>query len=892
MREWLARVLDWLRRDRLDSELADELRFHHQHLERDTRADGKADAHHAARRQLGNLTRAREDARDRWSVPWLDHLQQDIRYALRGLRRSPGFTTAVVLTLGLGLGANAAMFNVIDQLMLRPFPYLREPAQVKRVYLRMPGRERLLNRESFPYSRYRDLQRWTTSFTQYAAFYSEELAVGTGDASRPRPIAAVSASFFDFFDAPPAVGRYFTAAEDSIPRGVPVAVLSHAYWHSAYGGRDVIGEPIQIDNMRCTIIGVAPEGFIGVADGPAPDVYMPITAFGATRPGGSSAEFWRRYVWDWAEMMVRVRPGVPATQANADLTQAYIRSRDVARTIHPFLPRTDPVRPLAVAGALKTAAGPYPGLESRTLVWIAGVAAVVLLIACANVANLFLARALRRRREIALRVALGVSRRRLLGQSLTESLVLSLIGCVVGVGIAQWGGVALRQLFLPADASVDIVTDWRTLGIALGAAIVAGLTTGFAPVLLADRRDIVGTLKAGVREGTYQRSRLRSTLLVTQVVLSVVLLVGAGLFVRSLGRLRALPLGYDANPVLMARWDRRGEQMSTDARVLLRRQMLETARAIPGVEHAAIASNVPLQGTSTMGLYMTGVDSVARLGRFTYQTASDDFFLTTGTRILRGRGITTEDRLGAPSVMVVSDAMARVLWPNRDPLGECLRVGADSMPCTRVVGIAENAVHDPLKDQPLRYYLPLEQWPNEGGSLLLVRMRGDAAAQSETVRRSLQAIMPGQQYVTVQPMTNLLDAQRRSWRVGATMFVAFGGLALVVAAIGLYGVIAYNVGQRMHELGVRIALGAQGPDVFRLVVGDGVRLAVAGVVIGCALAISAARWIEPLLFQQSVKDPSVFGMVSVVLLGVALIASAVPALRAMRADPNTVLRSD
>src|SRR5690349_11145758 len=208
MREWLARVLDWMRRDRLDSELADELHFHHQHLERDARASGHDDAHHAARRQLGNLTRAREDARDRWGVPWLDQLQQDIRYALRGLRRSPGFTTAVVLTLGLGLGANAAMFNVIDQLMLRPFPYLRDPAHVKRVYLRLPGRERLLTRESFPYARYLDLQRWTTSFSQYAAFYSEELAVGTGDASRPRPIAAVSASFFEFFDAPPSVGRY------------------------------------------------------------------------------------------------------------------------------------------------------------------------------------------------------------------------------------------------------------------------------------------------------------------------------------------------------------------------------------------------------------------------------------------------------------------------------------------------------------------------------------------------------------------------------------------------------------------------------------------------------------------------------------------------------------
>ena len=892
MREWLARLLDWLRRDRLDAELTDELRFHRERLERDAHAAGAPDAQHAARLQLGNVTRVREAARERWSIPWLDQLQQDIRYAMRGLRRAPGFTAAVVLTLGLGLGANAAMFNVIDQLMLRPFPYLRDPANVQRVYLRMPGRERFVSRESFPYSRYLDLQRWTTSFSQYAAFFPTVHAVGTGDASRERPIAAVSASYFDFFDARPALGRYFVAAEDSIPNGVRVAVLSFAFWNAAYGGRDVIGESIQIDNMRCTIVGVTPEGFVGVADGSPPDVYMPITAYGATRPGNSSVEFWRRYTWDWAEMMVRLEPGVSVAQANADLTQAFIRSRDAARAIHSFMPRTDPVRPVAVVGAIKTAAGPYPGLESRTLVWIAGVAGVVLLIACANVANLYLARALRRRREIALRVALGVTQRRLIAQSLTEGLVLSLIGCAVGIGIAQWGGLALQRLFLPSGAALDIVTDWRTLGIAVGAAMFAGVVTGFAPVVLSERGDLVSTLKAGAREGTYQRSRLRSSLLVMQVVLSVVLLVGAGLFVRSLNRLRDLRLGYDVSPVLMARWDRRGEDMSTADRVIQRRRLLEAARAIPGVEHAAVASNIPLQGTSTMPLFITGIDSVARLGRFTYQTASDDYFSTIGTRILRGRGITPEDRVGAPPVVVVSDAMAAVLWPRRDPLGECIRVGADSMPCARVVGIAENTVHDPVKDQPLRYYLPLEQWPNEGGSMLVLRMRGQLESQAETVRQALQATMPGQQYVTVQPMMTLLDGKRRSWHVGATMFVAFGVLALIVAAVGLYGVIAYNVGQRMHELGVRIALGAQRTDVMRLVVGHGVRLSIAGVAVGSAIAFAAERGIEPLLFRQSARDPAVLGTVGAVLIVVALVASAVPALRAMRADPNTVLRSD
>jgi predicted permease len=815
-----------------------------------------------------------------------------MRYAMRGLRRSPGFAVAVVLTLGLGLGANAAMFNVIDQLMFRPYRYLRDPASVNRVYLRMPGAQRFLGRESFPYARYLDLEKWTTSFSQTAAFFPVTVAVGTGDASLERPIAAVSASYFDFFDARPVLGRYFAAAEDATPSGAQVAVLGYEFWKAEFGGRDVRGESIQVDNVLCTIIGVAPKGFVGVADGSAPTVFIPITTFGAHQPGGSSVEYWRRYTWDWAEMMVRRKPGVSAEQASADLTLAYIRSRDAARAIHSFMPRRDKARPIAIAGALKVAAGPYPGLEARTLIWVSGVAVIVLLIACANVANLFFARALRRRREVALRIALGVSRARLIAQSLTESLTLSMLGCAVGLVFAQWGGLALRRLVLPDATALDVGTDWRTLGIAVVAALVAGVLMSFAPVLLAGRSDLTNTLKSGMREGTYQRSRLRSALLVCQGALSVLLLVGAGLFVRSLDHVRDMRLGYDVSPVLMAQWQRRGAEMTTAERMVLRRRLLDVAQRIAGVESAAFVSNVPLQGTSTMSLFVPGIDSVARLGRFTYQSASVDYFGTMGTRILRGRSFTNSDVAGAPTVVVVSESMARRLWPAQNALGQCVRVGADTMPCSTVVGIAEDAVHDPVADQPMRYYLPIEQFPTEGGSLLVLRTRGQPGAMAETVRRALQAEMPGQQYVTVQPMTNLFDAQRRSWQVGATMFAAFGVLALVVAAVGLYGVIAYMVAQRMHELGIRIALGARAADVVRLVVGEGVRFATFGVAVGTVLALGAARWIQPLLFQQSAKDPLVFGVVGALLIGVALASSAMPAWRAMRADPNTVLRTE
>jgi predicted permease len=785
------------------------------------------------------------------------------------------------------------MFNVVDQLMFRPYAYMRDPSSVHRVYLRMPGRMRLLTRESFPYARYLDLRNWTTSFSQTAAFFPTDAAVGTGDAVRKRPIVAVSASFFDFFGARPELGRYFAAAEDTTPSGAFVAVLSHAFWKNDLGGRNVLGQTIQIDNMQCTIIGVAPDGFVGVADGNPPIAFVPITTYASVQPGGSSVGYWSRYVWDWTEMIVRRKPGVSTAQASADLTQAYIRSRDAAREVHAFMPRTDPVRPVAIAGAVKTPAGPYPGLEARTLVWVTGVAVIVLLIACANVANLFLARALRRRRETALRLALGVSRRELARQSLVDSLVLSGIGCLVGVALAQWGGIALRRLFLPADGAIDVATDWRTLGIAVATAVVAGVLTGLAPVFFAGRVELAHTLKAGAREGTYQRSRLRSSLLVLQVVLSMVLLIGAGLFVRSLTNVHDMPLGYDVSRVLMVRWERRGERMPDSARVVFRRRLLDVARSMPGVERAAWASNVPLQGTSVMSLFVPGIDSVGRLGRFTYQTASEDYFAVTGTRILRGRGITAADRFDSPRIVVVSEGMARTLWPGQDALGRCVRVGADTMPCSRVVGIAEDAVHDPVEDQPLRYYLPLEQYPAEGASNLFVRTRAsDPTTIAERVRRTLQTEMPGQQYVTVEPLADLLDATRRSWRVGATMFVAFGVLALVVAAVGLYGVIAYTVDQRMHELGVRIALGAQNMDVARLVVSHALGLAVTGIVLGTAIALLGARWIQPLLFRQSASDPAVFIIVGVALALVAVAASAAPAWRATRADPNTVLRTD
>ena len=821
-----------------------------------------------------------------------DFVQQDLRYALRGLRRSPAFTATVVATLALGIGANAAMFGVVDRLMFRPLPYLRDPATVHRVYLQVNSRGRVSTNTVFPYTRYLDIKRATTSFSEYAAFSLNTWAVGAGDAAREQTVAAVSASFFGFFDARPSLGRFFDANEDVVPRGASVAVVDHGYWQRELGSRNVLGESIQIGRITYTIIGVAPEGFVGVATERSPAAYVPITTVGANDGGSSGKDYFTNYRWDFTSMLVRRRPGITVQTATADLTQAFIKSRDLARIQMPTVAPANVARPVAIAGAVKTAAGPGASLESRTLLWVTGVAVIVLLIACANVTNLMLARMLSRRREIAMRLALGVSRQRLVIQLLAESLVLALAGCIAGVLVAQWGGAALRALLL-SDSGASVITDWRTLGVAAACAIGAATLTSMAPALLAVRGDLATTLRAGMRAGGYQRSRMRTALLVVQGALSVALLVGAGLFVRSQNNVRAVPLGYDADRVLIAYLNTRAVRMDSAARVSLHRDLVDASAKIPEVEAAAFIDSRPF-ATTTMLLYVDGIDTVAKLGRFDLQVTTADYFKVMGTRIIRGRAFNASDRPGTPRVSVVSASMAKALWPDKDAIGQCIRISADTMPCTRVIGIAEDAAYETFTDdRRFVQYVPIEQLHPDYGNKMLVRVRGGRAEASvDAVRRGLQRAMPGDGYVTVQPFADLVDTQRRSWDLGATMFVAFGALALLVAAVGLYGVIAYNVAQRMHELGIRIALGAQWGDIVRLVVRQGVAFAIAGIGIGLSVALLAARWIQPLLFHQSATDPGTFSVVAAIILAVAFAASAIPASRATRADPNTTLRTE
>lgn len=830
-----------------------------------------------------------------WARRW-DAFRQDLRYAIRGLKSRPGFTVAVVLTLALGIGANAAMFSVVDRLLFRPPPLLRHPGLAHRIYLGSTYRGKEFQGGGTQYARYIDLTNWTTSFQRTAEFTDRKLAIGAGTDAIEMQVGIVSASFFAFFDAPPALGRYFTSAEDTTPAGAPVAVLSYGFWQTRFGGRpDALDQTLDIGATRYTIIGVSAPGFVGLWPGQPPAAFIPITAYGAEMARNihlRGETWWTTYHWMWASMMAERKPAVTLAAATADLTAAYARSYTAAMAGSPGQEPIALAKPHGIVGSILSERGPNESSEAKVATWITGVAIVVWLIACANVANLLLARALRRRREIAVRLALGIGRARLASQLVTESVLLALLGGAAGVLIAQWGGALLRAELLPDTTGAAVVTDPRTLLFAGVAALVTGLLTGLAPLAQIRHANLTYDLKAGAREGGIHRSRTRVALLVLQGALSVVLLVGAGLFVRSLSHVRSVPLGYDAAHVAVVDLEMRGVALDSAGNLALRRRLLAEAQAMPGVTHASTQLTMPFWSIWNMDLHVAGIDSVDRLGEFDLNAVTPDYFATMGTRVLRGRGITEADRAGAPRAMVVSEAMAKALWPGAEPIGQCVKVGGDTVPCTYVVGVAENIKEQSLSDDPGRfYYMSADQFhPDMGG--LFVRTTGDAAGSKEAIRRRLQALMPGVSYLNVTPLADVLGHETSSWRMGATMFTVFGFLALLLAAIGLYSVIAYNVAQRTRELGVRVALGAGTRDVIRLVMTEGMRLALVGVGLGAVIALVIARWVKPLLFEQSPRDPVVFAGVAGVLLAVAALASFLPARRAGRVDPMEALRAE
>jgi len=833
----------------------------------------------------------------------MENIWRDARHVLRGLRATPGFTIAVLVTLALGIGANATMFGIVDRLLFRPPPLLKQPDLVHRVYLYRTLRGVESTCCGGHYARFTDLDTMTRSFDVVTGVTLRSMAIGVGESAREVRVGAVSADFFQLFEAPPTLGRYFTADEDQPPAGTAVAVLSHAFWQTQLGARrDVLGTTLQIGPTVYTVIGVATRGFVGLWSDQPPAAFIPITSYAGNDPAsrGRPRAWWTTYRWGWMQPIVRRKAGVSVQQANADLTSVFARSYEAQRQEDPSVAPASEARPRALVGPILVERGPAASSTGKVAAWLGGVSVIVLLVACTNVVNLLLARALKRRREIALRIALGVSRWRLASQLIVETLVLAIAGGVLGLLIARWGASALAATLLGQNAPSQLI-DPRALTFAACVSLSIGLLTGLAPLLQSRRIDLTADLRGGSRAG-HRRSMAGQALLVFQSALTVVLLVGAGLFVRSLRNVHAMRIGYDVDPVLIVSLNMRGVELDSVATVALRQQLLGAATTIPGVEHASLQAAIPFMSTWSAGLYIEGVDSLARFGSFDLNAVSADYFATMGTRIVRGRGITEGDMRGAPRVAVVSESMAKALWPNKDPIGACMKVntrggGRDAfdpgpLPCTTVVGIAEDIrAQNMLEDPGLYYYLPSAQF-NPRCCGLFVRTRGEAVAHLETVRRALQREMPGASYVVVTPFSDIVGAQRRSWRLGATMFVLFGGLALVLGMVGLYGVLAYAVTQRTHEIGVRSALGARVHDIVGMVVRDGLRVVLAGMVLGVIAALWSGRFVASLLFKVSPSDPVVFVGVGLALVAAAATASLVPALRASRVEPNIALRSD
>jgi predicted permease len=714
------------------------------------------------------------------------------------------------------------------------------------------------------------------------------VVLGNGEEARELRGVFASGNYFQALGVRPAVGRAFGEDEDRIPRGVPVAVISDGLWHSHFGGGDVLGKPLTLDGNRYTIIGVAPAGFSGI-DLERVDVWLPLAA---AAPEIFGKDWYSNQGMAWLVSFMRLRPGISTAQADDDLTSTARASTGSDTTRFDYGARFM-TAPLSLA---REPARTDRSTAGSVASWLAGVSLVVLLIACANVANLLLARALRRRREIAVRLALGVGRMRLVRQLLTESMLLALLGGALGVLAAHWGARVVRALLLPEVSWSDSLFDLRVLGIAAVATLLTGILTGIAPALQAGNRDLTGALKAGTREGTFRTSRLRTGLLLAQAALSVVLLVGAGLFVRSLRNIRTIDFGFDPEQVVVV-GATYPDAMPGSAQQQSDEAMLERLRRLPYVERAALAITAPFQTMRISDVSIPGFDDSLRAMKGALPLingVTPEYFATVGTRIVRGRGFSAADGRGAPRVTIVNETMAKRAWRGQDPLGRCVKVGGDTMPCSEVIGVARDIVDNNVRDaSSMQYYVPFAQDQlTSTGRSLFARTRGAPSAVVETMRRELAHAAPSARYIDVRVMQTNIEPQVRPWRLGASMFSVFGALALLLAAVGLYSVIAYGVTQRTHELGVRVALGARTADVLRLVVSEGLRVAVVGVSAGAVIALLAGGWLAPLLFNVSPRDPSVFAAVTSVLLVVALAASLLPALRAARVDPATALRAD
>jgi putative ABC transport system permease protein len=814
----------------------------------------------------------------------METLWQDIRFGFRILFKSPAFTLVAALSLALGIGANTAVFSVINATLLKPLP-VEEPERLVSFFTTDVGRPGNLPTSHLNYVDYRDQNQ---VFSGLMAYTFAQLNLTRGETNEPVFGLVVSGNYFDVLGVKAASGRTFMPDEDKTPGARPVVILSHGLWQRSFGADpNLVGKTISLNRHDFSVVGIVPEGFTGTDLGPGPDLWVPMMMHDQAQPG-----------FDWyntrrglfLNLVGRLKPGVNVEQAQASLktfaaqlAQSYPRDNEgrSAKVIPLLQARVDPDG----TGQLMLASGV-----------MMAVVALVLLIACANIANLLLARASARRKEIAMRLALGASRSRLIRQLLTESLVLSLLGGLVGFLVALWAKDLLRSVgpFDGGPNAPPVATlNFRVLGFTLLISLLSGVIFGLAPALQASKPDLVLTLK-GETSAPARRAfgfNLRKALVVIQVALSLVALISAGLYVRSLRNAQAVNPGFVTDNILLAGFNLGREGMARPQGVNFQRQLVERAGALPGVQAVTIASNRPFGGGRLRSVFLEGQAPSARGVLVQVNQVGLRFFETLGIPLTKGRDFSEQDGENAPQVVIINETMARRFWPDQEAVGKRFKFFGEEF-YREVVGVARDTKYNNLTEANAPFiYLPLLQNYADAGTLH-VRATGDAARMTAAVRGVAKDLAANVPLLNVQTLGERIDQSLNGQRSQTNLLAFFGLLALLLSSIGIYGVMAYSVAQRTREIGIRMALGARSQNVLSLVVRQGMTLVMIGVVLGLIASFAVTRFIGSLLFGVTASDPATFAVTSLLLVGVAAMASYLPARRATKVDPLLALRHD
>ena len=823
---------------------------------------------------------------------------QDLRYALRTLIKAPAFTTVVVATLALGIGANTAIFSLMDQVMLRALP-VREPEGLVVLDAPGPNQGRVEGDHAFSYPMYRDLRDRNQVFSGVLARFPVALTMLHENRSERVAGEVVSGNYFQVLGVQASRGRLLQPSDETTPGGHPVAVLSHGFWARRFGSDPrVVGRTIRLNGFPMTVVGVGPERFNGTDVGAQPELFVPVSMKAQMTPTYDGLQE-RRYMW--LQLMARLRPGVSREQAESSVAVLFrqIREQEAKELRSP----SERFRKRFVEARLQVLPG-FKGLSqfrsqfSTPVVVLMAMVGLVLLIACANVANLLMARAPGRQREVAIRQALGASRGRIVGQLLVESLVLALAGGAVGILVAIWTGDLLLRA-LPFDSATrvfDSTPDGRVLVFALGVSALTGVLFGLVPAWQTARPRLVNSLKeeGGAVVGR-SHVRLRKGLVVAQVALSLLLLVGAGLFARSLWNLRALDPGFEMDRLITFSVDPTLSGYKEAQTKAFLQHLHQRLSALPGVRSASLAAIPPLSDSVWMSTVK--VDGYqAKEGEDMnphVNSVGPGYFEAMGIPLVAGRGFTEVDGAEAPKVAVISEKMAKYFYGNLNPIGRRFGFGRGTAIDIEIVGVAKDGKDQNLKEEAARFvYTPYQQEAEIGQMTYFVRASSDGSVTGDLLRRTVRQLNPAIPVFDVKTMVAVASQSLFFDRMMATLSACFGALATLLAAIGLYGVMSYAVARRTREIGLRMALGAEPGRVVWLVMREVVMLAAIGIGVGLPLAIAAGRLMRSQFFGVSPTDPVTLVLATVTLLTVALAAGYVPAGHATRVDPMRALRAE